>query len=242
VPTQSNFISAPLKYVALVISSTYTGYVPDFGLLEQISNTYETPIESLHGAWDGFWIVMTPIGLYLLYYFTKKLLIARKRKKVLQFIHQFSITDPFWNAAVMKNIATSMFIDVQYAWMKLEFRNIVPWLSDSIKTEWQHLLATMQKNDYAFFVSSIDIKRVTIIAAEDYMDDAKDQFKVEITGYIKRYVKIKTSNQLALHQDPSLKAFTDIYTFIRQENQWKLLHIQHEANIGDILFAKKPVL
>jgi hypothetical protein len=228
-----------LTYVCLafVMSSDYSGYFPDFGLMHQIQISYaqSTPIENLHAAWDGFWVVMGPVLVYMLYYLAKRVILHRKRQQVLQFIQNFALNDPFWNAATMKNISTQMFIDVQYAWMKNEFRHIGPWLSDQLKNEWQDLWVSMQNNDYAFFVSAIDIQRVTIIAAEDYLDDNKDTFKVEISGYIKRYIKNRSTNQLALNHDPGLKSFTDIYTFIRREDQWLLNHIQYEANFGDIL-------
>jgi len=55
---------------------------------------------------------------------------------------------------------------------------------------------------------------------------------------MKRYVKNKENNSLFIKETSELKAFTDIYSFIRSGDQWLLDDIDHKANLAKILKAK----
>jgi hypothetical protein len=221
------------------ITADYPGYFPDFGLLKYLIYQYtETDISRAHAAWDGICIVAIPILIIVGWLITKKILILLKRQKVKNTLALFSQRDPFWNEYKMKELSEELFNNVQYAWMKREFKTLAPWLTDKIKMEWQSTFSIMQQMNYVFVAGNIDIRRTTIISVEDHLDDNQDKFKIEISGYMKRYVKNKENNSLFIKETSELKAFTDIYSFIRSGDQWLLDDIDHKANLAKILKAR----
>jgi hypothetical protein len=217
----------------------YPGYFPDFGILPRLVYIYtEKDLSNAHAMWDGLCLVFIPLFILCLVLVGRKLLIKWKRKQVLHFIQRFSVGDPFWDEIKMKETAVSMFQQVQYAWMRNEFRSIAPWISDRLKMEWQHTWLTLRQLNYAFLAGKIDITRVTIIAVEDHLNTYQHKFKVEISGYIKRYFKDGNTNLLVHKNTMELQAFTDIYTFVRGDDQWLLDGVHYSANFGHIMLAK----
>ena len=217
------------------LAAEYPGYLPDFGILKHLIYQYtENDISRAHAAWDGFWFVAIPFLLVLFIKFCKKLLVKIKRQKVIKLINGFAENDPFWNSKAMHTMSKDLFYEVQYAWFNNDFKDLAPMLSDKLKFEWQETWKIMKINNYKFVVGKIDVKNVNIISVEDHFDNNKDKFNVEVSGYIKRYVKNKPDDSLLARSASDIDGFIDIYSFIRQDDQWLLDEIHHGAKFVDI--------
>jgi len=217
--------------------SDYYNFIPDFGFLNFLvyARNSDVDIENARQCWDGFWIVMLPFLLVLSYRFSKKLVICLKKQKVNKRVQSFAKKDPFWNINAMRKIARSLFYEVQSAWFNNNFKPLAPMLIDNIKFEWQETWKIMQKNNYKFLVGKIDIRNVNIISVEDHFDDNRDKFKVEISGYIKRYVKNKPNDAWFSRSPSDYEEFTDIYSFVRNDDEWLLDDIHHDAKFTEIM-------
>lgn len=221
------------------IITEYQGIFPDFGILDILIYQY-TPddIARAHQAWDGFLIILIPALIYLSWRGFKKWVIYRKQSKVNALIREFSKNDPLWNKESMKSMSENLFYEVQHAWLYSNFKPLAPLLTDKLKMEWQDTWQQMKLCDYIFIVGKIDVRSVHIISVEDHFDDNRDKFRVEISGYIKRYVKNKPDGSLLVRSSSDYDEFMDIYSFVRLNDQWLLDDIDHSTSIREVLLSK----
>jgi predicted lipid-binding transport protein (Tim44 family) len=162
-----------------------------------------------------------------------------RKQKVSKLIREFGKNDSFWNEEKMLVLGKLIFTSVQRAWWKSDFKEIGMFLTDGLKEEWIGTWVNFKKMNYVFHCRIIRIERVTVIAAEDYSDDTKDSFTLEISAELIRYLKIDRTKQLAPHNTANAKHVTDIYTFIRKDNQWLLDKINYSADLTEI-FKYRP--
>jgi hypothetical protein len=227
-----------LSFIPL-LAPDYPGIFPDFGILDLLIYAYtDKEISRAHSAWDGFCIVFIPTFIFVSWRITRRLMILSKRWKVDKLLKTFEEKDPFWNKMMMREMAENLFHQVQEAWFTNSFRSLAPVLTDKIKLEWQETWKQLLLNQYVFVVGNIDIRRVNIISVEDHLDNNQDKFQVEISGYIKRYVKDKHQGDVLYRGKTGYEAFTDIYSFIRYDDQWLLDGIHHGANLKHIMSLK----
>ncbi len=228
-----------MNLINLPLVVEYPGYFPDFGMLKYLIYQYtDYDVPRAHAVWDGLCIVIIPFLMVLVWRGLKKGIVIYKRWKVTKLIHHFSEKDPIWNKNTMVEMAENLFYQVQSAWFSNSFRSLAPVLTDKIKLEWQETWKLMRLNHYKFMVGQIDVRSVNIISVEDHFDNNRDKFQVEISGYIKRYVKNKPDGTLFVRSSSDYEEFTDIYSFVRFDDDWLLDGIHHSAKIDDILNTK----
>ncbi len=202
------------------------------------TNMASDRLEQLYAAYNGFLVVIIPIALYVCWLIVKKVWLMIRKTRVKNYIQTFSTNDYFWNEKRMIEKAKEMFISVQKAWTRNEFVPLAPQLTDKLKMEWQEIWLRMRRRKYMFACSVIDIKRITIIGVIDHFDNHQDRFKVEITGYVRRYLRDNRQKMLTENSTTGLQKVTDIYSFIRYDDQWLLDGVHYSANFTDMVLAK----
>jgi len=236
----------PIRYIiptmnlllTQIPNDLYKGIFPDFGILSQLDLQTDYEISNAHAAWDGLIIILIPAMIYLSWRGFKKWVIFRKQLKVNSLMKEFAGKDSFWNKELMKTMAENLFHEVQSAWLHSNFKPLAPLLTDKLKMEWQDTWQQMKLCDYVFIVGKIDVRSVTIISVEDHFDDNRDRFKVEVSGYIKRYVKNKPDGSMLVRTSHDFDEFMDIYSFVRYNDQWLLDEIDHSTTIREVILAK----
>jgi predicted lipid-binding transport protein (Tim44 family) len=192
-----------------------------------------SPQERQMALWLGGIILLGVLGL-IIWLTWMNARYEVKKQKVRQFLKEFEKKDRFWNEKEMLLIGKQIFTNVQKAWLQNDFKEIGNHLTERAKNEWTDTWLQMKNMDYVFHCRIVRIERVTIIAAEDHADDSKDNFTVEISAELIRYLKIDGTNQLAPHNTAFKTHITDIYTFIRKDNQWLLDKINYTADLTEI--------
>jgi predicted lipid-binding transport protein (Tim44 family) len=192
--------------------------------------------------WNGMYIsigIFIPVIILMLWLYIRKKTKADRVFRVKEMIHRFSKSDPFWNEIQMRKLGKDMFHMVMHAWSKNDSKKIGPFLTDRLKKEWRDNWTNMIANGYVFVYNQIFVESVTVIGAQDFPDDSKDSFSVEISGYVKRYLEHKQSGTIVPKHGNELDNFMDIYTFVRVENEWLLNEIHPGAKFKDIF--KVPI-
>ncbi len=168
----------------------------------------------------------------------RRVIVNRRKRKVRKFIEAFSKTDPFWNEQQMAEISREIFTYVQVAWVKRNFYYVTNYVTDELKKEWETTWKKMATMNYGFHCGKIDLDRVILIGVEDYSNDEKDSFSVEISGYLKRYMFNKRTMRVIYKNTSELEYITDVYTFVRRSDQWQLNKINYNADLSDVLDKK----
>jgi predicted lipid-binding transport protein (Tim44 family) len=192
----------------------------------------------------GMWVMMILIILFIGWLAGRRMIVRIRKEKVRKFIREFSLKDPFWNEEEMLKVSRTLFNYVQMAWIKRNFYYVTNYITDQLKAEWETRWQKMTNTNIGYHSSKLDIDRVIIVGVEDYSNNEKDSFSVEISGYIKRYMYNKSTMSVISKNTSELEYITDIYTFVRRNDRWQLNKIHYNAGILDILsmqvFFEKP--
>lgn len=198
------------------------------------SNRPMTPAEKA-AAITGVFIVLGLIAAFVVWIVARRLALKRKQLKVQKFIHEFQKNDPFWNENEMTEIAHEIFLNVQKSWVKRSAYYVGDYITDDLKSEWERSWEKMAQKNYGFQCGKIEMKSVTIIGAEDSSNNDKDTFSVEISAYLKRYMYHRGTMAVLSGYTSQLEYVTDVYTFVRRENKWKLHHVNYDASLLEVI-------
>lgn len=147
-------------------------------------------------------------------------IVISKEKKALKTLAEGGETDSIWNIDELKYQTRFIFYKVQDA---LESKSISP-LKDYATPGFLEWFKKLIDNEHAMHIP-VNITETHIISCKDSSDNSKDKF----VGYIKGRLETEDYNE-------SAKEFSEIYHFIRIDNNWFLEKITG-SNILNIVFA-----
>jgi len=184
------------------------------------------------GSWIVFFItVILPVifvtGIFALLYY--------KKKKASILVRKFAKQDPLWNEEYLKEYTRNMFIRVNQSWLEMNFREIMPFLTDKLKMEWISIIKIMQQNELIYGFSSVDIEKLEIIGAIDDVDNNRDVVQIRISGYMRRHFRNIHTNQLTKKSSPGYDFFADMYTYKRADDTWMLDEIEYLAGFSSVM-------
>lgn len=164
----------------------------------------------------------------------KLYLINKREQEIKFFIKMAKEKDSFWDEEAMIKTAKEIFIWVHQAWSKNNFKVIAPLLTDQLKKEWVEVWEGMKQMNYVYYCSITVIHEVMIVGAEDYEDNNKDSFTIEISANVRRYIYHKPTLTIEPNHTHEMQYVTDVYTFIRSENTWKLNEIKNNEGFTNL--------
>jgi len=157
-------------------------------------------------------------------------IIVYKGKRSENVLAEANEKDRFWNEDDMIEEIKSVFYKVQNAWENNNVEYIKDYATPSFLNSFKELLKN--KNDDSHIVDRIEISEIEVIGCQEFLDKKEDKFE----GYIKGSFATSTINPAT--NEPVKKDFSELYYFVRIDNDWILNAIDYKIGIWDILSIK----
>jgi predicted lipid-binding transport protein (Tim44 family) len=130
--------------------------------------------------------------------------------------------DPLWNLQAMTSRVNEVFFKVQAAWTERNQDLVRDCMSDALyyrhKAQTDQMLASKTRN----VLENIQLAEVLIYSVADYQDDARDTFAAQLTGSMIDYTVKEAHGYVTVGDRVNSEAFTEVWYFVRQNNQWLL--------------------
>ena len=130
--------------------------------------------------------------------------------------------DPLWNLRTMKSRVNEVFFKVQAAWAERNQELARDCMSDKLyqrhKAQTDQMLADKSRNA----LENIQLAEILIYSVADYQDDARDTFAAQLTGSMIDYTVKEANGYVTVGDRFNPEEFTEVWYFIRQNNQWVL--------------------
>lgn len=185
------------------------------------------------GGWSdsGSWIlqiILFPFALVYVIILNSKL--KKKSKKVKELTEQLAKEDAIWNYRNLMSTSRIAFMRVQKAWMERNQDLVKDIMTQKIYNKHKSQTDEMIANETKNILEDIKISEIVIVSISDYKDDSKDSFSAYISASMIDYiVDLKTSKVISGDNSDS-NSFSEIWTFLREDDKWKLEEINKNAS------------
>lgn len=144
------------------------------------------------------------------------------RKNIRQYLvlRKAYSNDPLFKASNIHKIVYDYHIKVNQAWNTFDFKHVIPFLTDSIKSEWLTAIEHCVKTNTRYFASNPKIEEVNVLKVHDDEDNSKDSLVVEVVSKMIRY-KYLTGEHIGKDKR-SFLIYYDKYHLIRNGNEWHI--------------------
>ncbi|RZL04614.1 MAG: hypothetical protein EOO62_20865, partial [Hymenobacter sp.] len=133
--------------------------------------------------------------------------------------------DPLWNLRTMTSRVNEVFFKVQAAWTERNQELARGCLSDKLyrwhKTQTDQMLIDKTRN----VLENIQLAEVLIYSVANYQDNARDTFAAQLTGSMIDYTVKEAHGYVTVGDRVNPEAFTEVWFFARQNDQWMLTEI-----------------
>ncbi|HTB52004.1 MAG TPA: hypothetical protein VK718_04445 [Ferruginibacter sp.] len=168
--------------------------------------------------------------LFLLASAVVGVLIIYKEKTSDRILAEATDKDRFWNKDEMTLQIKSVFYKVQSAWEGNDITCIKNYATVDFLDSFSELLKT--KNENSHVIDTIEISEAQVIGSQDFINNKNDKF----IGYIKG--SFGTTAIDPQTNEPIRKEFSEMYHFIRGDDDWMLDSINYKVGIWNLLSIK----
>ena len=137
--------------------------------------------------------------------------------------------DPLWNLQAMTTRVNEVFYKVQAAWTQRNQDLARDCMSEKLyrrhKAQTDQMLADKTRN----VLENIQLVEVLIYSVADYHDDTRDTFAAQLTGSMIDYTMKEAHGYVTVGDRVNPQEFTEVWYFVRHNNQWLLDAIAPQA-------------
>lgn len=166
------------------------------------------------------------------------MVLHRKKRRSKAVILESRLSDTFWHLGEMEKHSKKVFLEMQKAWKGRDMTPVRALVSDSLYKDYELKLEKMRDKKEVNILNSITVKNVDIIGAEDFQNNEDDRFSVYIDGEMQDYMVNEWTGDLLYGTSREVRPFSDIYHFIRVNNQWILNRIDGKVTVLDVVMSK----
>lgn len=181
-----------------------------------------------YGGDSGFVLMLALLGAAgLVAYLTwqnqqYKVELAEKFRAVKVLTEELSQADPLWNLRAMMSRVNTVFFRVQQAWTERNQETARPFMSDQLYVRHKALTDQLRADGKRNVLENIKLAEVLIYSVADYQDNTRDTFAAQLTGSMLDYTVQEPHDYLTAGSPIIPESFTEVWFFVRQENQWVL--------------------
>ena len=158
---------------------------------------------------------------------------ATRIERLLNFLVQ---TDKLWDRPAMLERARQVFLHVTLAREQgdpaaIPAAELFPEVAANLQN---HLIGLGGQGTKLEF-RNLCVRKVELILVRNFPDNTRDEFTVRLSAHAQRAVR---RNGLLISQDPYVTPFTEIWTFGRLDNEWKLKAVEPPASGEELVKAE----
>jgi hypothetical protein len=176
--------------------------------------------------------ILFPIVLVYILLLNSKL--KKKSQEVKTLTDKISKGDELWNHRHLLSTSRLVFMRVQKAWMERNQDLVKDVITNKIyekhKAKTDEMIAKGTQN----ILKDIKISEIVIISVSDYKDNSKDSFSAYINASMIDYTIDEKTSKVISGDDSESNSFSEIWTFLRENDQWKLDEISQNTSFDVI--------
>jgi hypothetical protein len=176
--------------------------------------------------------ILFPIVAVYVFILTSKL--KKKSNEVKALTEKISASDEMWNHRHLMSTTRLVFMQVQKAWAERNQELVKDVMTKNIyekhKAQTDEMIASGKKN----ILEQIKISQIVIISISDYKDNSKDSFSAYIDASMIDYTIDEKTEKVLSGDNSEAHSFSEIWTFLREDNKWKLDEISTDTSFSVI--------
>ena len=178
-------------------------------------------------------IIILPFLLAYSYVISRH--VAKKAKEAKKVISRIARNDPAWSLEELKDRIEIIFFKVQEAWMARDQELARDFVTDRLFVKHKAQTDRMIREGTKNFLERINLKKITIVEAADYNDDAKDRIWAVIKGSMVDIIVEEKSHKIMSGDPDKVEKFSELWKFIRDTKKgWVLDEIDQDIEISDL--------
>lgn len=143
------------------------------------------------------------------------------------------LLDSFWEHEKIMNYTKEFYIELQNCWSKGDLNSMKHKLSPKLFNQYKGMLSRYKSRGLLNIVEDIDIKNLSVIYFDDYIDNSKDSIAILIEGELKDYFV-----HIGYTKNVEKQNFKDAFVFIRNNNDLILTEILNNPDFYQIAKPK----
>jgi predicted lipid-binding transport protein (Tim44 family) len=152
--------------------------------------------------------------------------LSKKFAAVESLTAELSTTDPLWNLRTMTSRVNEVFFKVQAAWTERNQELARDCMSDKVYHRHKALTDQMLADKHRNVLENIQLAEVLIYSVADYQDNTRDSFAAQLTGSMIDYTVKEARGYVTVGDRVNPEEFTEVWFFVRQNDQWVLNAIE----------------
>jgi hypothetical protein len=176
--------------------------------------------------------ILFPIVAVYVFILNSKL--KKKTNEVKALTEKISVSDSLWNHRHLMSTTRLVFMQVQKAWAERNQKLVKDVMTKKIyekhKAQTDEMIAAGKKN----ILEQIKISRIVIISISDYKDNSKDSFSAYIDASMIDYTIDEKTSEVLSGDNSDPHSFSEIWTFLREDDNWKLDEISTDTSLSII--------
>lgn len=179
---------------------------------------------------SGIWfLVVLAFVIFIVYHWQSTSALRAKQRAAEQLLASLAQQEACWNLKHLTDRVTEVFFKVQEAWTANNQEVARTCMSAQLyckhKMQTDGFLALGRRN----VLASISLQEIAIYSVSDHKNEARDTFSAQLSGSMIDYMVNK--NGAVIAGTPSeTETFTEIWKFVRANNQWVLDRISPSAS------------
>lgn len=158
---------------------------------------------------------------------TKK--INEKTKRTNQVLSQIVKKDATWDEKDLINNAKNTFYNIMNGLANKEFEQLKQIIHPNLYSKWKKQFSKFENCEPENLLNN-EVKEVTIVDVNNFLDNEKDNYTVKIEYMASEYIVDKNGNLISDNYDAeaekiALGQFTEYWKFERECNQWLVVEV-----------------
>lgn len=185
------------------------------------------------GHGKGSWLNIILLPVLLIYSAILTHQVRKKGKACKVLLARLEKLDPAWDLDAIRRRISQVFFKVQQAWMERDQNVARDCMSDAIfekhKMQTDQLISQHRKN----ILENINLIETEVVDVEDFADNKKDKFWVDLKGSMIDYTVDDTTGSIVSGKREA-ESFTELWKFIRTGDTWVLDGIDQKVSLSDL--------
>ncbi len=164
--------------------------------------------------------------------------IEKKNAKALILLDKIDETDEIWNYRTIKERMENIFFNVQMAWTKRDQDIAKEYMSNKIYKKHKMQTDRLIENKLINKLERVNLISTKIIGIFDDEENDKDSLKAVINGGMIDFMYDEENNKIIAGSDKDYEEFSELWTFIRKDDNWVLDNIEQSVESRSVKNTK----
>lgn len=193
---------------------------------------------SSSGGGGGGIITLILLPFFLAYAWWKNKKIKEKNAACEVLLAKLALRDPVWEESRVVAAASSVFLDVEKAWVEQDLPRLRELLAPELYGVWEKEVMGLQEKGWTNRMDRLALGTVRVVEVRNARDDAKDSFTACMDAAAEDYTVDRSGAVVGSNSSDddkrkakqrSFEAFTEYWTFLRRGDAWILSAVDEDG-------------